>query len=271
MSTVYSNKVFTPEGFLEFLTGEKHTVNSPIIENIHRILKDSAVDDNAKDEIENLFDYPLSEIDEIVENNIPVLLVDVTEPNSEERELRWFELPSDYSSDEDCKNSCWSEFNIKIDDETDNLVIVFKCQKCGYEIKFNFNTVAIDLPEYCPKCGIHMTEEEDCQTFGTWEHVKGDETLFTCSKCKALKSIDNNTDLPKHCDFCGDYKTKRPELLTFKHTPILIHIEEAMRKKNPLFGGCHGCTRTLMAFCDMCKRSCIDYKEASKRKDLFRN
>lgn len=47
---------------------------------------------------ENLWDYPLSEIEHIVENEIPVVLVDVShyEGDNYITEYRWFEVPEDF-------------------------------------------------------------------------------------------------------------------------------------------------------------------------------
>lgn len=50
-----------------------------------------------------LWDYPLTEIDHIVENNINVVLVDVSHYNEKDEfitEFRWFEVPEDFEEGE---------------------------------------------------------------------------------------------------------------------------------------------------------------------------
>jgi hypothetical protein len=90
---IMSNELFTPSEYLEVVTGEKHYTFDGYndIEHIQRILEENKL---------HLWDYPLSEVDEIVNNDVNVVLVECTiyDPFNKkfESELRWFELPYSY-------------------------------------------------------------------------------------------------------------------------------------------------------------------------------
>ena len=87
---VKSEKLYTPQTYLELVTGEYFIINGDNdIDTIENILKDFKLDDD-------LWNYPLSEIDHIVENDLDVVLVECMVYNNNTREYehvyRWFEV-----------------------------------------------------------------------------------------------------------------------------------------------------------------------------------
>ena len=90
---VKSEQIFSPQNYLEAVTGNCYFCNAD---------DDLGFIDNilAQEGFE-LWDYPLSEINHIVENNINVVLVDcmVTNPETDQFEhvYRWFEVPENFS------------------------------------------------------------------------------------------------------------------------------------------------------------------------------
>ena len=94
---VLSNAIYTPQSFVEALTDKCYLFNSDSdAERIHKLL---AIED-IETEDSPLWDYPLSEIDHIVENNINVVLVEIVyfdEDDVFQREFRWFEVPEEYA------------------------------------------------------------------------------------------------------------------------------------------------------------------------------
>ena len=93
---VKSNRIYSPQQYLEAVTGKCYIVrDDDDISTITRILSHTGW---------NLWNYPLSEIDHIVENNIDVVLVDCMHWNEKRHEfdhiLRWFEVPDDFEEEE---------------------------------------------------------------------------------------------------------------------------------------------------------------------------
>lgn len=92
---VVTNKLYSPQEFVEVLTGKCYIFRSDDdIEEIHELLRENGVES----EQNPLWDYPLNEIDHIVLNDINVVLVDVMIINDDdefEHELRWFEIPEE--------------------------------------------------------------------------------------------------------------------------------------------------------------------------------
>lgn len=95
---VVTNKLYSPQEFVEVLTGKYYTWtwdNDNDIEVIHDLLYHNGIESDESP----LWDYPLNEIAHIVENNINVVLVDVAVWNEEtrhfEHEVRWFEIPAE--------------------------------------------------------------------------------------------------------------------------------------------------------------------------------
>ena len=89
---VKSEKIYSPQSYLEAVTGMWYIVKGDDdIELIENILKEYDLD---------LWNYPLSEIDHIVENEIDVVLVDCMVYNDKSKEYehvyRWFEVYEDF-------------------------------------------------------------------------------------------------------------------------------------------------------------------------------
>lgn len=95
---VKSEKIYSSQSYLEAITGKCYIINGcDDIELIQEILVENGY-------IDELWDYPLSEIDHIVKNNLNVVLVDCMVANEEtdefEHEYRWFEVPEDFKEEE---------------------------------------------------------------------------------------------------------------------------------------------------------------------------
>lgn len=94
---VKSERIYSPQNYLEEVTGKCYIVSGE--DDIGFI--EAVLEENGCDE---LWNYPLSEIDHIVENNLNVVLVDCMVVNEETDEFehiyRWFEVPEDFSEEE---------------------------------------------------------------------------------------------------------------------------------------------------------------------------
>ena len=92
---VKSEKLFTPQSYVEALTGNCYVFGSDnVCEQISNVL--------LLNKMPNLFDYPLSEIDHIVENKIDVVLVDVSCFDNHgiwHYEYRWLEVPENFEEE----------------------------------------------------------------------------------------------------------------------------------------------------------------------------
>ena len=88
---IRSEQIFSPQSYCEIIFGECFIFNGNKDE--LRIFLD-------KNGHSNLWDYPLNEIDNVIENEIPVVLVDTTYTDDETgkmiHEYRWFQVPDDY-------------------------------------------------------------------------------------------------------------------------------------------------------------------------------
>jgi hypothetical protein len=92
---VKSEKMYSPQNYLEAVTGECYIINGDNdVELIESILYERSYE---------LWSYPLSEIGHIVENELDVVLVDCMVYNKEteeyEHEYRWFEVPEDWEEE----------------------------------------------------------------------------------------------------------------------------------------------------------------------------
>lgn len=90
---VKSEKIYSPQNYLELVTDNCYFHNGDNdVEFIQEILVKNGYTDT-------LHDYPLSEIDHIVSENLNVVLVDCMVWNDETKEFehayRWFEVPKD--------------------------------------------------------------------------------------------------------------------------------------------------------------------------------
>lgn len=100
---VLSNKLFTPQTFLEIITDKCYMYGDDDIRLIHKVLREEGFED---DDSCTLWDYPLDEIGEIVENEIDVVLVECCyfdDNDVLQKEYRWFEVP------EECVNKFTGE------------------------------------------------------------------------------------------------------------------------------------------------------------------
>lgn len=88
---VKSETIFSAQGYLELVTGKTYIIrHDNDIKTIEELLKVNGLE---------LWNYPLSEIDHIVENNLNVVLVGCMVWNEDKKDfdfvLRWFEVEGD--------------------------------------------------------------------------------------------------------------------------------------------------------------------------------
>ena len=99
MSNVKSNEIYSPVNYVNAVTGTYYIFKNKMhpAEEIQYLLK------NDKWDYYELCDYPLTEINHIVENNLNVVLVDCShfEDDVYVTEYRWFEVPEDFKENED--------------------------------------------------------------------------------------------------------------------------------------------------------------------------
>lgn len=93
---VKSEKIYSPQNYLMAVTGDCYVIRGVNdIESIEVILDDYSLE---------LWNYPLSEIDHIVESDLNVVLVDCMVVNKKTDEFehiyRWFEVPEDFEEEE---------------------------------------------------------------------------------------------------------------------------------------------------------------------------
>lgn len=95
MANVKSDKIFSPQNYVDAVTGKYYIIDSDDdVKEIEKLLKQNGYEG---------WNYPLSEIDHIVENELSVVLVDCMiwdEKASEfKHEYRWFEVPEDFKEE----------------------------------------------------------------------------------------------------------------------------------------------------------------------------
>lgn len=93
---VKSKQLYSPGNYLDAVTGNYYIIRGDNdIETISKILEELDY---------SLWNYPLSEIDHIVENELNVVLVDCMVYNEDKKEFehvyRWFEVPEDFKDEE---------------------------------------------------------------------------------------------------------------------------------------------------------------------------
>lgn len=93
---VKSEQIYSPQNYLMAVTGKCYMVcGEDDVSFIHGVLFHNDFE---------FWDYPMSEIDHIVENNLNVVLVDCMVVNEEtdefEHQYRWFEVPEDFKEEE---------------------------------------------------------------------------------------------------------------------------------------------------------------------------
>ena len=94
---VKSEKIYSPQNYLEGITGQCYIIDGDNdIEFIQGIFDEWGYE---------LWNYPMKEIDHIVENNLDVVLVDCMVYNEETEEFehiyRWFEVTPDFEQEYD--------------------------------------------------------------------------------------------------------------------------------------------------------------------------
>ena len=94
---VKSNKIYSPQKYLELITEMSFFNNtSNDVQFIEETLEFYGFE---------LWSYPLTEIDHIVENNIDVVLVECLiwdkENDRYDKIYRWFEVPEDFNTNEE--------------------------------------------------------------------------------------------------------------------------------------------------------------------------
>lgn len=92
---VKSEKIYSPQNYLDSVTGNCYIINGDDdVGLIERILYENNLE---------LWSYPLSEIDHIVENELNVVLVECMVYNEDtgeyEHEYRWCEVPEDWEEE----------------------------------------------------------------------------------------------------------------------------------------------------------------------------
>lgn len=94
---VLTNTIYNPQVFVEALTDNCYIFSGDNdAYTIHKLLAQNGIET----EDNPLWDYPLSEIEHIVENDINVVLVEIVyfdEDDVFQREYRWFEIPEEYA------------------------------------------------------------------------------------------------------------------------------------------------------------------------------
>lgn len=92
---VKSEQIYSPENYVCAVTGTYYFFYHKIhpADEIQNLLRMNDYD---------LWDYPLVEIDHIVENGLDVILVDCSHYDGGNfiREYRWFEVPEDFKEEE---------------------------------------------------------------------------------------------------------------------------------------------------------------------------
>ena len=94
---VKSTSLYSPQNYLEAVTGKCYLLSGDDdISAIEQILAQNDM---------TLWNYPLTEIDHIVENELDVVLVECCVWNEEasqySKELRWFEVPEGFVDDKE--------------------------------------------------------------------------------------------------------------------------------------------------------------------------
>lgn len=92
---VKSDGVYSPQFYLEAVTGKCYIINSDTISGLIDEIQQKLCDNGHK----LLWDFPLTEIDEIVANNSDVVLVELTGDNENGEwttVYRWFEVPEQF-------------------------------------------------------------------------------------------------------------------------------------------------------------------------------
>ena len=97
---VKSEKIYSPQSYVCAVTGNYYFFNHKThpAEEIHILLKMNQTHHNNYE----LWDYPLTEIEHIVENELDVVIVDCShyEGDMYVNEYRWFEVPENFKEED---------------------------------------------------------------------------------------------------------------------------------------------------------------------------
>lgn len=116
MENVVCNQIISAQNYLEAITGQCYVLQrTNDCAFIREVLSQQGLD-------AELWDYPLDEIDHIVENDLRVVLVDCNQAYGDKvkHNYRWFEVPEDVSFEEEkidtptkptLKHTLWSNSN----------------------------------------------------------------------------------------------------------------------------------------------------------------
>jgi len=95
---VKSEIMYGPQGFVEAVTGRCYIFRSDTISGLMEEIDECL----AENQLRDLWDYPLSEIDEIVHNDVNVVLVELTGENDDGEWVavyRWYEVPENFTEE----------------------------------------------------------------------------------------------------------------------------------------------------------------------------
>lgn len=87
--------VYSPQAYLESVTGKCYIINTDTISGLIDEIQRRLCDNGHK----LLWDFPLTEIDEIAANDLDVVLVELTGDNESGKwttVYRWFEVPDEF-------------------------------------------------------------------------------------------------------------------------------------------------------------------------------
>lgn len=95
MLVVKSEELYSPQAYLEAVTGKCYIVNADTICELLEEMQQRLYDNGHG----SLWDFPLTGIDEIVEDNLDVVLVELTGDDENGKWVtiyRWFEVPEQF-------------------------------------------------------------------------------------------------------------------------------------------------------------------------------
>lgn len=100
MKCVKSNQLYSPQAYIEKLTGNYYVLDKDdTVAEIHKLLKLNNVETDERP----FLDYPMNEIEEVIAKEVSVVFVDVTYINDNCEmiyEYRWFEVPENFEDNE---------------------------------------------------------------------------------------------------------------------------------------------------------------------------
>lgn len=226
-NVVKSNKLYSPQNYLELITGNTYIVQGDDdIEFIEDILEKEGY---------CLWNYPITEVEHLIETEIPVVLVDCMvyseEKKEYEHEYRWFEVDFEENITDDIyeekppsiNNRTKYYFNVvkryskTIGIEADNFEQAKRRAEQAFdngEFEINqdyfddvdFNNDTRNIEETIKE---GFLSEDEILTFNCNDVVYDEkEDYYKCPVCgeyvcDRFQIKDLSYDLPKHCHECG--------------------------------------------------------------------